>query len=267
MLVKKQNVKDNADWLKAFEKCTDIYSYEYIKALEEKTVKLIRDVSAPYKNICSGWIAGKDSLVLDSLLSKSGIKYTPVMWRGINEYPAMKEWIDTNKPKNLVEEVIDKYTLDFLEKHNDYLFCKNGTRQKLMATKWQRQRKDIQKHGFDLFIVGRRIKDGNVCGSSKDNYVRKKDFDTFSPLAEWNNEELLAYIRYNNIKLPPFYSYERGFLIGSIAMGEWTERAMLDKTEHEVWGELWNIDKNIVINASKKLSSEKNFIKYKGVQL
>lgn len=265
MLVKKQNIKSNNDWLEAFNKCTEIYSYEHIRGLELKAIKLIREVAPEYKNICSGWIAGKDSLVLNDLLNKSQIKFTPVIWRGINEYPVMKEWINNNKPKNIIEEVIDKYTLDFLEKNNDYLFCKNGTRQKWMSTKWQRQRKDILKHNFDLFIVGRRIKDGNVCGSSKDNYVRKKDFATFSPLAEWNNEELLAYIKYNNIELPPFYKYERGFLIGSIAMGEWTERAALDKTEQEVWQELWTIDKNIVINASKKLSSAKEFLKSKGV--
>ena len=43
-------------------------------------------------------------------------------------------------------------------------------------------------------------------------------------------------------------------------MGEWTERAVLDKTEDEVWQEIYDIDKSIVINASNKLSSAKNYL-------
>lgn len=261
MLNKKQNIKDNSEWLKAFDECTKLYSREHIQSLEERTIKLIQSATKDYKNICSGWIAGKDSLVLDKVLQKSGIKYTPVMWRGINEYPDMVKWIAENKPDNLIEEVITKYSLDFLEEHPDYLFCQNGTRQKWMATKWQRYKKDIAKHGFDLFVVARRLKDGNLCGSKENGYIVKKDYSTFSPLAEWTHEELLAYIKYENIELPPFYSYDRGFLIGSVAMGEWTERPAMNLPVNEVWQELYDIDKSIVINASKKLSSAKAFLK------
>ena len=265
MLVKKQNIKSNDEWLGAFEKCTSLYSFNYIKRLEEETITLIETISRRYKNICSGWIAGKDSIVLNHILKKTSIRFVPIMWRGINEYPSMKEWIDNNKPSNLIEEIIDKYSLEFLENHPDYLFCKNKTRQKWMSTKWERQRKDIRKYKFDLFITGRRLKDGNQCGNIESNFiVHKNGYDVFSPLGAWNNEELLAYIKYNNIELPPFYKYDRGFLIGSIAMGEWTERAILDKTENEVWQELYDIDKSIVINASKKLSSARKFLEERG---
>ena len=44
-------------------------------------------------------------------------------------------------------------------------------------------------------------------------------------------------------------------------MGEWTERAIMDKTENEVWQELYDIDKSIVINASSKLSSAREFLR------
>lgn len=266
MLAKKQNIKDNGEWLRAFSKSTAIYSFDDIKQLEQKAIKRIQRVASKYSHICSGWIAGKDSLVIHHILLKSGINFTPIMWRGINEYPAMKLWVDYNKPHNLIEEVIDKYSLEFLEKHPDFLFCKNGTRQRWMATKWERQRADMKKHHFDLFITGRRLKDGNQCGNeSTDFVVGKNGYDVFSPIGEWNNEQLLAYIRYNNIELPPFYNYERGFLIGSIAMGEWTERAVLDKTENEVWEELFQIDKSIVINASKTLTSARKFLQERGL--
>ena len=100
-----------------------------------------------------------------------------------------------------------------------------------------------------------------MCRNKENNYVvSKSNYDVFSPLANWNAEQLLAYIKYNNIELPPFYKWDRGFLIGSIAMGEWTERAIMNKTEDEVWQELYDIDKSIVINASSKLTSAKKFL-------
>lgn len=269
MLIKKQQIEDNAVWLRAFEDCTKSLTREEIAVLEYKTIALIRKTAQNYCNACSGWIAGKDSLALDHILRKSGIRYTPIMWRGVNEYPSMTRWIAANKPYGLIEEVIDKYSLPFLEKHPEYLFCSNGTRQKWMATKWARQRKDISKHGFDLFITGRRLKDGNICGSKESGYVTRKPnatYASFSPLAEWTHEQLLAYIKYENIALPPFYSYERGFLIGSVAMGEWTERPMLNKTEDEVWDELYAIDPTIVTNASRVLTKARRYLEKRGFE-
>lgn len=261
MLNKKQNIKDNKEWLEAWNKCTDIYSWDDIASLQSKAILNIQEVCSRYKSICNGWIAGKDSIVVQDLINKSGIKSIPIMWRGINEYPEMKKWIDLNKPKGLIEEIIDKYSLDYLEKHQEYLFCKGKTRQQWMATKWQRQQKDITKYEFDLFIAGRRIKDGNQCGNKENNFiVNKNGYDVFSPIAEWNAEQLLAYIKYNSIELPPFYKWDRGFLIGSIAMGEWTERAIMDKSELEVWDELYNIDKSIVNKASQKLTSARKYL-------
>ena len=264
MLGKKQNIKSNDEWLNAFDTCTSIYSKEYIDDLEQRTIARIKKVASKYKNICSGWIAGKDSLALHHLLVKSGINFTPVMWRGINEYPCMVEWIQKNQPNNILFEIIDKFDFDFLEKHPEYLFCKNGTRQNWMSEKWKKQKQTMKKYNFDLFIAGRRIKDGNNCGKKEDDYIVKKDYDTFAPLAEWNHEEVLAYIKYNNIELPPFYSFKRGFLIGSIAMGEWTEYASKNNTDDEVWEEIWDIDKTIVENAANYLTSAKEFLKKKG---
>lgn len=260
MLGKKQNITDNQQWLDAYKSATEIYSLEDIKRLESDTIEIIQRVTKDYKNISSGWIAGKDSLVLDNVLKNSGISYTPVMWCGVNEYPAMISWIEQNKPSNLIREIIDKFSLEYIEKHPDYLFCQNGTRQKWMSEKWRRYKRDIAKYDFDLFIVARRLKDGNICGSKENGYIVKKDFTTFAPLAEWDHEQLLAYIQYYNIKLPPFYEYPRGFLIGSVAMGEWTERPAMNMSINEVWEELYCIDKNIVINAAKTLTSAKIFL-------
>lgn len=261
MLNKKQNIKDNSEWIEAFEKCTSEVTQERIEQITAEAIARIKHISDQHKNICSGWIAGKDSIVLEHILKKSGIRYTPVIWRGINEYPAMIDWINRNKPDNLIEEVIDKFSLDFIEKNPDYLFCQGDTRNKWMGEKWKRYKKDIPKHGFDAFLVGRRIKDGNVCGKKEEGFRRVKDgYSEYAPLAEWTHEELLAYIKYNGIELPPFYEWDRGFLLGSVAMGEWTERPTAGKSVFEVWDELYNIDKSIVIKAAEKLTSAKQYL-------
>ena len=54
MLVKKQNITSNNQWLEAFEKSTEIYSFEDIQNLEKEAIKRIQLVAKNYKNICSG---------------------------------------------------------------------------------------------------------------------------------------------------------------------------------------------------------------------
>lgn len=262
MLARKQNITDNKQWLEARERSTEMFSKKDIQALEGEAISRIERVASKYQNVCIGWIAGKDSIPLEYIMRKTSVIYTPIMWRGINEYPAMRRWIEENKPDNLIEEVIDKYSLEWLEAHPYFLFCQNGTRQEWMATKWKRQRADLKKHGFDLFVTGRRLKDGNQCGSAAEDFLlHKPDYDTLSPIADWSAEQLFAYIRYNDIQLPPFYDWERGYLIGSIAMGEWTERAALGKPVNEVWDEIYNIDPDIVINAANTLTSARLYLK------
>ena len=255
MLKKKQSIASNDEWLQAFETCTDSVSEERTDFLENQAVARISSVNG--MKACSGWIAGKDSLVIQKLIELSGIECTPIMWRGVNEYPAMSEWVEENKPENLFISTVEKFTLKYLEDHPGFLFCQGGNpyRQKWMAAKWAKQRRDTEPYG--VFITGRRLLDGNQCGSAENGYLRGK---TLSPIADWSHEELLAYIKRRQIKLPPFYSWSRGFLLGSVAMGEWTERPKMGLTVDEVWQELWDIDSSIVTGAADVLTSAREFL-------
>lgn len=261
MLKKKQSIKSNSEWQDAFENSVNIYSREYIANKEKATIEHIQRVCSKYHKVFSGWIAGKDSQVLQMIMEHSGVSFTPIMWKGINEWPAVKQFIEKEKPLNLITETIDKFDFEFLEKHPEYLFCNGkGVAQKWMSEKWKRYQKDQKKYGFDLLVLGRRIKDGNNCGD--ENYILHNGggYDIFAPLADWNHEEMFAYIKYNGVKLSPFYSFPRGFLIGSIAMGEWTEYACKDKTIEQTWEEVYSIDKSVVENASKYLTSARDFL-------
>ena len=255
MLKKKQSVSSNEDWLRAFEACTDMVTEERTDFLENQAVARISSVSG--MSACNGWIAGKDSLVIQRLVELSGIECAPVMWRGVNEYPAMTAWIEANRPDGLIVSTVGKFTLEYLEEHPGFLFCQGGNpyRQKWMAAKWQRQRADTAP--YDVFITGRRLLDGNQCGSAENGFLRGK---TLSPIADWSHEELLAYIKRRQIELPPFYSWPRGFLLGSVAMGEWTERPVMDMTISQVWEELYQIDSSIVTTAADTLTSAREFL-------
>lgn len=255
MLGRKQCVRSNEEWLAAYDGAIDSVSPERTAMLTEQAIARITAMNG--LRCCNGWIAGKDSIVVQDLVSKSGIRCTPIIWRGVNEYPAMTEWIERNRPEGLVESVIERFTLDYIERNPGFLFCQGGNdyRQRWMAEKWRRQRLDLR--GFDVLITGRRILDGNQCGSAVDGFVRGK---ALSPIADWTHEDLLAYIRRNGIELPPFYSWPRGFLLGSVAMGEWTERPAMGLTAREVWDELHEIDASIVEGAAGALSSARDYL-------
>lgn len=265
MLSRKQSVRNNQEWLRAYEECTSIYSRKSIQELEKVTLEGLSSVLGRYSNPCNGWIAGKDSIALQLLIERSGVACSPIIWRGINEYPAMRRWIKENKPSGLVESTIDKFTLKFLNSHPQYLFCKGDTRNKWMAEKWKRQKSDMLSLGFDLMVFGRRLKDGNQCGKRSEGFVvHRSGYDVYSPMAEWTHEQLLAYLRYNDVELPPFYWWPRGFLIGSIAMGEWTERAGFGLSDKEVFDEIWKIDSSIVTSAAQEgLTSASDYLEGK----
>lgn len=257
MLGSKAHVKSNDDWLRCYEAVTDAVSRSEIDELTADTVKSIRKM-ARRGRVCSGWNPGKDSIVLNDLLERSGIEYDPICWRGVNEYPAMTEWFERNRPAGLKVSVVGKFTLPWLEENPDFLFCQGDTRQRWMAEKWKHQRHDTAP--YDLFAFGRRLKDGNRCGTKADGYLMGK---TWAPMAEWSHEQLLAYIRYNQLELPPFYSWPRGFLLGSVAMGEWTERPCKGLSVTQVWDEIWGIDPSIIEGAARVLTSARQYLEEK----
>lgn len=245
-MLKKQAIRDNGVWLQAFEHCTETWSYAETEHMADAVIERIIDVSKGYSRIAYGWCAGKDSIVLADIIERADIDCKPMMWRGINEWPDMRRWIDANAPEGIQFNTVDKFTFDYLNRHPRVLFCQDGTRTEWMKEKWTRMKRDLK--GYDLFITGRRIQDGNLCGT--DGITHGTGYDTFNPLYRWPHELMLAYIKHHNIKLPPFYLYPRGFLCGSVAMGEWTEYPAMGMSEKQVFDEIWRIDPDIVRGAT-----------------
>lgn len=112
------------------------------------------------------------------------------------------------------------------------------------------------RYQLEILLLGRRKADGNYVG--KDNiYTNSAGITRYSPLAEWRHEDILAYIHYYDVKLPPIYDWEKGYLCGT---HPWPARQYME-TEQQGWKEVYDIDKTIVENAAQHFDGAREFLK------
>ena len=118
------------------------------------------------------------------------------------------------------------------------------------------QARYYKEHQLEILLLGRRKADGNYVG--KDNiYTNSAGITRYSPLAEWRHEDILAYIHYYDVKLPPIYDWEKGYLCGT---HPWPARQYME-TEQQGWKEVYDIDKTIVENAAQHFDGAREFFK------
>lgn len=65
------------------------------------------------------------------------------------------------------------------------------------------------------------------------------------------------YIHYYDVKLPPIYDWEKGYLCGT---HPWPARQYME-TEQQGWKEVYDIDKTIVENAAQHFDGAREFLK------
>jgi 3'-phosphoadenosine 5'-phosphosulfate sulfotransferase (PAPS reductase)/FAD synthetase len=230
-----------------------------IETLTTSAIEMINSVVGNYKNIFCGWTGGKDSLVIASLLDKSNCKYTPINFITSYEFVSFMQFIDKIKPNNLITLYADAYHLPHLNVDGGLLFLKRPKslgewiKKKLIV-----QRRELKRLGCDLFVTGRRTEDKNFCGKKENNYVAPANtFPTFSPIAEWTNEQILAYMKYNGLLLAPLYYYKNGFSNGT---GGWPKITAINGNDYDTWDYLMTIDPDIVINASKYIDTAREYM-------
>lgn len=254
ILGRKQSIR-NEDWLKAMENIEDLISKD---ELEEKVFATVQEIQrmAAGKKAAYAWSAGKDSIVLGKLCETAGV--TDCMIGVCNlEYPAFMAWIAENKPENL-EVVNTGQDLLWLEKHPEMLFPQDSK----AAARWfsiiqhRAQAKYYKAHGLDMILLGRRRADGNYCGKGGDIYTDGKGVTRYSPLAGWKHEEILGYIHYFNVQLPPIYDWKNGYLCGT---HPWPARQWTGSLIN-AWTEVYEIDPKIVENAAERIESAKEFL-------
>lgn len=226
MLGRKQSVRNNEDWKNALEHIEETVSKKELDSLVKKTVKDIKE-KCKGKKAAYAWSAGKDSLVLGEICEKAGIDQS-VLVRCNLEYPAFIAWIEQNKPSNL--EIINTgQDMEWLKKHPDMLFPdkSNKAAQWFHIVQHRGQARYYKEHQLEILLLGRRKADGNYVGKGN-IYTNSAGITRYSPLAEWRHEDILAYIHYYDVKLPPIYDWEKGYLCGTQLIVNLANRGEID---------------------------------------
>lgn len=264
MLKRKQNSK-NEDWIKAWNTCKDEISKEHINRITDLAIDFIENtiLTKGYKRIGYAWSGGKDSIVLYDILKKSNIN----MVGGIlalyeHEFPAFLEWIYQNKPTDCEIIKTGAFTDDYINKHPQVMFpVEKKWKDAYLPPRWKVQNEWTKKHNVDCLILGRRKADGNNCGKREEGFItRSNGCDKFNPLADWKHEEILAYIRHNNLELPPIYFYENGFQGGTQL---WTEKRRVNNSYFDTFDFLRTIDPRIIKSGIGKIDLIDEYLKYK----
>lgn len=257
-LGRKQAIK-NADWLEALREIELTISREEIDNLSEKTISEIKAFTDG-KHAAYAWSGGKDSIILGKLCESVGIKDCLIGVCNL-EYPAFMAWIEANKP-SACEVINTGLNLDWLAKHPEMLFPQDSSK----AARWfsivqhKAQREYFKKNSLDILILGRRRADGNYTGRGTNIYTDGKGVTRYSPLADWRHEDILAYIHYHNLPVPPIYGWKNGYLCGT---HPWPARQYTGSVENG-WKEVYDIDPSIVKLASEKIESARRFLEERG---
>ena len=101
------------------------------------------------------------------------------------------------------------------------------------------------------------LADGNYVGKGDNIYTNSQGVTRYSPLSDWTHEQVLAYIHYYNLAMPPIYDWKNGYLCGT---HPWPARQWTGSTEN-AWSEIYEIDSSIVNEAAEYFESAKAFLK------
>lgn len=254
ILGRKQRIK-NSDWIEALGKIEELVSKDELDQHVKATIKDIK-AKVKEKNAAYAWSAGKDSIVLGKICEAAGV--TPCVLVTCNlEYPAFIQWVEDNKPPELT--IINTgQDMEWLKKHPQMLFPQDSK----LAAQWfhivqhRGQAKYYKDNNLDMLLLGRRRADGNYVGKGSNVYTNGQGVTRYSPLADWTHEEILAYIHYYKLAMPPIYDWCNGYLCGT---HPWPARQWTKSTEN-AWKEVYEIDSSIVNAAADHFQSAKDFL-------
>lgn len=255
VLGRKQRIK-NSDWIDAFGKIEQLVSKKELDQLVEKSVKEIKGKTKG-KKAAYAWSGGKDSLVLGEICRMAGISSCVLVICDL-EYQAFLQWVTDNMPPEL--SIINTgQNIKWLAAHPQMLFPQDSK----TAAQWfhmVQHRGQVQyykENNLDIMLLGRRKADGNYVGKGDNIYTNGQGITRYSPLSGWSHEQILAFIHYYNVALPPFYKWQNGYLCGTHpwAARQWTG------TEENGWKEIYEIDQEIVKEAAKTFSGARKCIK------
>lgn len=254
VLGRKQRIK-NSDWIDTFGKIEQLVPRAELDQLVNDTVKEIREKTAG-KKAAFAWSGGKDSLVLEKVCYMADVNACVLVICDL-EYQAFLQWVTDNMPPEL--SIINTgQDLEWLADHQQMLFPLDSK----TAAQWfhmvqhRGQAKYYKENNLDVMLLGRRKSDGNYVGKGDNIYTNGKGITRYSPLSDWSHEQILAFIHYYNVELPPFYEWQNGYYCGT---HPWAARQWTGSVENG-WKEVYQIDSSIVTRAAEFIPSAKAFL-------
>lgn len=254
ILGRKQRIR-NSDWIEALEKIEQLVPKTELDRIVENTVEEIKKKTSG-KKVAFAWSGGKDSLVLEKVCNMADVNACVLVICDL-EYQAFLQWVEKNKPAEL--EIINTgQGIEWLSSHQQMLFPQDSK----TSAKWfqivqhRGQAKYYKENELDMLLLGRRKADGNYVGKGDNIYTNGQRVTRYSPLSDWTHEQILAFIYYYNITLPPFYEWKNGYYCGT---HPWPARQGTKSVENG-WKEIYKIDSSIVIETAKHIQSAKDFL-------
>lgn len=226
VLGRKQRIK-NSDWIEIFDKIEQLITKKELDQLVDKTIQDIK-AKTKGKKAAYAWSGGKDSLVLGEICRRAGISSCVLVISNL-EYKAFTQWVEDNKPPEL--SIINTgQDIKWLVTHPHMLFPQDSK----YAAQWfhivqhRGQAKYYKENNLDMLLLGRRRADGNYVGKGDNIYTNSQGVTRYSPLSNWTHEQVLAYIHYYNLAMPPIYDWKNGYLCGT---HPWPARQWTGSTE------------------------------------
>jgi len=254
-LRKSKHFLTTQDWLRTIAHIEEIISREEMELLVQKTRAEITEYTSNQK--CGiAWSGGKDSQVVRYLCEPLGITSSVICISDL-EYPAFVRWVSQYGPKDLYRWN-PGYNLTWLAAHQSFLFPTDHKQFHpwMPAFNWLGQEVFFQQDQLDIILCGRRKADNNYAGPNKNgSYVTRKGTHRYSPIFSWSHEELLAFLHYNRIPLPPVYNYVDGWMV---ATGPWPKRIV--PNYFQGWQEVYQNDPSVVHNAASSFISAQLYL-------
>ncbi|MCX4294338.1 MAG: hypothetical protein OSJ56_09820 [Prevotella sp.] len=251
---KKQKIK-NEEWIKMLQKIGQVISREELDRIVFSTIKDIKKKTMD-KKAAYAWSGGKDSVVLGKICHIAGITDCVLVICNL-EYRAFMEWIRIHKPQGL--SVINTgQDMEWLSANPHMLFPQDSR----TAARWfnivqhRGQALYYKNEHLDMIILGRRLADGNYVGNGSNIYTDRHGVTRYSPLSGWTNEQVLAFIYYYGLELPPIYKWKNGYLCGT---HPWPARQWTGNIKN-AWSEVYSIDSSIVHYAARYFKSAETFL-------
>jgi len=204
-----------------------------LKELEEKSIYILREANARFKNIAVLWSMGKDSTTILYLIRKAFLGKVP--------FPVIHidNGIDFPESYKFRDELVKKW-------HLNLIVAKSEIKPEISgfsccgANKTEALKKVLKEHKFDALIVSIRRDEHSVRSKERIFSPRDKNFrwnykdqpaelwDDYSskieneghvrihPLLDWNEIDIWNYIKKEHIPVNPLYFSRNGFRYRSL---------------------------------------------------